>query len=157
MLLRAKLFSDLLVWSWSLRGHRSSWQLGNMNRTTVSMVETTFAKHLNLIIVIFLVKVSQVHEVWSWSLRGHKPSWQLGNMFRTTVSMVGTTLAKHLYLIIVIFHVKMPTVLEVWSLSLRGQDAMPPVHEVWSWTRAWKFTKWKLWAAILGHLWTLGH
>ena len=111
------------VWSWSLRGHRSSWQLGNMIRTTVSMVGTTFAKHLNLIIVIFLLKVSQVHEVWSWSLRGHKPSWQLGNMFRTTVSTVGTTLAKHLYLIIVIFHVKMPTVLEVWSLSLRGQDA----------------------------------
>ena len=107
-------------WSWSLRGHRSSWQIGNMFRTFFSMVGTTFAKHLYLIIVIFPLKMPHVHEVWSWSLRGHRSSWQLGNMIRTTVSMVGTTFAKHLNLIIVIFLLKMSQVHEVWSWSLRG-------------------------------------
>ena len=70
---------------------KSSWQYGNMVRTTVSIVRSTLAKLFSLWINIFLVKMTIVPEVWSWSLRGQRSSWQHGNMIRTTVLIVGAS------------------------------------------------------------------
>ena len=60
-------------WSWSW-----SWSLpvilteAGMLRTTVSLVSTTFAKHLTFQIVIFPIKMPPIYKVWNWSIRGQR-------------------------------------------------------------------------------------
>ena len=92
---------------------------------SVSIVWTTFTKHLALLNGMFPIKMAPVHEVWSWSLGEQRVILTEVLMFRKPVFVVWTTFAKNLALLTVIFPIKMTPVHEVWSWSL-GQGPETP-------------------------------